>query len=848
MECALGRPHLLHNSCRSAVVPPRRTRGTYSQRPASAATKLPVEPRRAVLYSGPGPDHGRRGCPPAYRTHTPCTSMKPYLSRRLWLIFVVIACTCLGAPMMALAQNPWKPATGPLATRWTNLVTPENVHSEHPRPQMVRKAGTWLNLNGLWQFALGTPGDAAPIGKRLADRILVPFPIESALSGQMRSTERAWYRRTLKLSAAWRSGRVLLHFGAVEWEATVWFNGHEVGVHRGGYDGFSYDVTDALAEGEAQEIVVGVFDPSSSGTQPRGKQVNNPKGIYYTPSTGIWQSVWLESVPKHYIRSLSIVPSVTDSSVAISAFPSDWEVGLSIEATASGGGRKFSEIRRDDADEDPMRLALSIPNPRLWTPEDPFLYDLEVRLVDAAGRVQDTVRSYFGMRSVDVAPDEAGRPRIRVNGKFVFQVGPLDQGFWPDGLYTPPTDEALRYDLEVTKKLGFNMVRKHVKVEPERWYYWCDKLGLLVWQDMPSGDADVPRGGGEITRSPPSARQFELELARLIDGRGTHPSIIMWVVFNEGWGQYDTARVTASAMRQDPSRLVSCASGWNDMPAGHVIDVHSYPGPAAPEHDGRRAIVLGEFGGLGLGVDGHTWTNTTWGYRGTASSAELTWRYIDLMRGAYELAEKTGLSAAVYTQTTDVETEANGLLTYDREVLKVDAAQIAAANRGRFPAVTSLVETSREQPQAWRYTTKEPPEGWQETEFEDADWTEGPGGFGTPATPGTVVRTTWDTTDIWLRREISLEAIPAGELLLTIHHDEAAEVYINGVRVAQVQEYTTRYEPVPLAPAARAALRKGKNVIAVHCKQTGGGQYIDLGLVVAATDQAQAGRPQRSRE
>jgi Glycosyl hydrolases family 2, TIM barrel domain len=447
------------------------------------------------------------------------------------------------------------------------------------------------------------------------------------------------------------------------------------------------------------------------------------------------------------------------------------------------------------------------------------------------------VRSYFGMRKIAVGKDDKGVLRLLLNNKFVFQVGPLDQGFWPDGLYTAPTDAALKYDIEITKKLGFNMARKHVKVEPARWYYWCDKLGLLVWQDMPSGDKGVASGKGEITRTAESARQYELELRRMIDHLHNHPSIIMWVIFNEGWGQFDTRRLTAWTKGHDPSRLVNCASGWNDMGVGDVHDHHVYPGPGSVglfKPESKRAVVLGEFGGLGLGVEGHTWSGKTWGYRGMRNRAELTRKYERLLAEVWRLKDRTGLSAAVYTQTTDVETEANGLMTYDRAVIKVDVKRVKAVNRGdvsHIPAVTVVVPTSQKKGIPWRYTLKKPAATWFKADFDDSGWKQGPGGFGTKGTPGAVVRTEWKTDDIWIRREFTLPKKDFSHLYLYLHHDEDAEVYINGVLAATVSGYTTDYDEVAIDPAARKALKAGKNHIAVHCKQTTGGQYIDVGLV-----------------
>jgi hypothetical protein len=721
----------------------------------------------------------------------------------------------------------WTPAKGPLATRWAKDVDPAKVHPEYPRPQLVRK--DWLNLNGLWQLAFAKPDETAPVGKDLPERILVPFPVESALSGVMKRADRLWYRRTFTVPRAWAGQRVLLHFGAVDWEATVHVNGQNLGSHRGGYDPFSFDITEALKPDAEQELIVGVWDPTDAGTQPRGKQVRKPSGIYYTPITGIWQTVWLEPVPAASIEALKIVPDVDRRLVRVSARVRGNLAKPTLHAVAGDGKDTWSEARQVGEE-----IELSIPTElKLWSPESPFLYDLRV-ILRAGDKPVDSVQSYFGMRKIAVGKDDKGVPRLLLNGKFVFQVGPLDQGFWPDGLYTAPTDEALRYDIEITRKLGFNMTRKHVKVEPARWYYWCDKLGLLVWQDMPSGDRSVAHGKGEITRTPESAKQYELELKRMIDGLHNHPSIIMWVVFNEGWGQFDTARITNWTKQYDPTRLANCASGWNDMKVGDVHDIHVYPGPGAPPPEKERAGVLGEFGGLGLGVDGHTWAQKTWGYRGTQDSADLTRKYERLMAGAWRLKDERGLSAAVYTQITDVETEANGLLTYDRAVIKVDLERVAAVNRGdvsRVPLVRVVVPTSQEKGLVWRYTFEKPAAEWFETGFDDSGWKQGPGGFGTRGTPGAVVRTVWNTADVWLRREFTLQEGPLTNPMLSLHHDEDAEIYINGVLAAKLRGYTTDYEEVPLSAEARAALRPGKNVFAVHCHQTTGGQYVDVGIV-----------------
>ncbi|HLQ45125.1 MAG TPA: glycoside hydrolase family 2 TIM barrel-domain containing protein, partial [Planctomycetaceae bacterium] len=458
----------------------------------------------------------------------------------------------------------------------------------------------------------------------------------------------------------------------------------------------------------------------------------------------------------------------------------------------------------------------------------------EIQLPENAKFV-DLVRSYCAHRKISLDKDEHGVLRLMLNNKPLFQYGPLDQGFWPDGLYTAPTDEALRYDIEMTKKLGFNMIRKHVKVEPDRWYYHCDKLGMLVWQDMPSGDRYIGGNDPDIKRSAESTANFENEWREIITDFGNHPSIVMWVPFNEGWGQFDTARIVDFTKKLDPTRLVNNASGWTDRGVGDVHDVHVYPGPGMAPLSSTRASVLGEFGGLGLPLDGHTWqAKDNWGYRSFTNKADLQKAYLGLIGGLRPLIGK-GLTSAVYTQTTDVEVEVNGLMTYDREVLKFDAETLAKAHRKLYlppPKITPIVPTSEETAQTWRYSTDKPADGWQKPEFDDSAWKSGPGGFGEPSTPGSVVKTKWKTDDIWLRRDFEWSPEkPLHELGLRIHHDEDTEVYLNGVLIGTASGYSTQYHDRALDEAATKAIKPGKNVLAVHCHQTGGGQYIDVGLV-----------------
>jgi hypothetical protein len=740
--------------------------------------------------------------------------------------YLTVACAALF--LCSSGRAAWQPANGPLMTKWASEVTPGNVHPEYPRPQMVRKE--WLNLNGLWSYAI-QPKDQ-PMPADFDGQILVPFPVESALSGVMKAVgehNRLLYRRTFEIPRKWSNGRILLHFEAVEWDTTVWINGKQVGTHRGGYDPFTFDITDTLRKSGPPEIILSVWDPTDTGNQPRGKQVKHPNGIWYTAVTGIWRTVWLEPVPKAYIKSLRIVTDIDAEEVHVTATCSDATSGYNIEAQAEDGRLTKAKGQAKVGQE----ITLAIKKPKLWAPDSPSLYDLKLTLNDSQGKKVDTVTSYFGMRKIEVRKDEKGINRLFLNNKPLFQFGPLDQGWWPDGLYAAPTDAALRYDIEVLKRLGCNMMRKHVKVEPRRFYYWCDKLGLMVWQDMPSGDRFIGGNDPDIVRSEESAQQFELELKRVIDALRNHPSIIMWVPFNEGWGQYDTPRIVDLIKKHDPTRLVDNASGWSDRRVGDVHDIHRYPGPAAPVEE-KRAAVLGEFGGLGLPIKGHTWqSEKNWGYRTYKTREELTDAYVALLENLRSLIGG-GLTAAVYTQTTDVEIEVNGLMTYDRAIIKVDADKAAAANRRLYlppPIVKTIVPSSQSEGQEWRYTTSKPADGWEMADFDDSAWKKGIGGFGTIGTPGAIVRTEWKSSDIWLRREFELEDMKLNRPYLMIHHDEDAEVYINGKLVSRLDGYTTSYVRVALDEQGQAALKEGSNCLAVHCHQTGGGQYVDVGIV-----------------
>ena len=733
----------------------------------------------------------------------------------------LLACgAVLLAQAVVLAQSGWSPADSPLMTRWGADVDPEAPWPEYPRPTMVRER--WQNLNGLWDYAI-LDGDG--VTGEWDGKILVPYPVESALSGvgrRLEPDEVLVYRRTFTVSRDWAGSRVLLHVDAADWHSRVSVNGEPVGEHRGGYDRATYDITDALSGSGEQELRIEVRDPTDAGTQPRGKQVRNPHGIWYTPTSGIWQTVWLEPVPELAIESV--------------VFDTDIHTG-ELTAHVEGGGDDLPTTLTLYFDGKPVSESTAAPGesptvverePMLWSPSSPNLYEVGV------SRGDDEIRSYVGFRRIDVRQDRRGITRIYLNDQPIFLMGTLDQGFWPDGLYTAPTAEAMRYDLEVTKRLGFNTVRKHVKVEPDLWYAACDRMGLLVFQDMPSGDAYVRPNEGEIERTPASAAQFERELAALVRQHRTFPSIVAWVPFNEGWGQYDTVRIGRLVKAWDPTRLVDAASGWNDYPVGDMHDIHSYPGPSSPQPEEERAAFLGEFGGLGLPLEGHTWqAKDNWGYRSYESSEALTDAYVGLIRDLHWLIAEPGLSGAIYTQTTDVEVEVNGLMTYDRAVVKMDEDRVTEANaklQGRPPVVRTVVPTSEREGIEWRYTTTEPSGDWTSPDYDDSGWSVGVAGFGREGTPGAVNRTRWESSDIWIRRSLPMR-LGMNDPYLRVHHDEDAEVYINGELAASLEGYTTGYVFREISEEARGALGRSRMVIAVHCRQTGGGQYIDVGLV-----------------
>ena len=591
------------------------------------------------------------------------------------LLMTLSLCFTLGV----FAQ--WKPAGDKIKTDWATQIDPANVLPEYPRPIMER--GEWKNLNGLWQYAIVDKGARTP--QTFDGEILVPFAVESSLSGVQKridDTKELVYQRTFEVPSAWKGKQVLLHFGAVDWKADVWVNDVKVGSHTGGYAPFSFDITPAL-NAKSNKLVVRVWDPTDKSYQPRGKQVSKPSGIWYTPVSGIWQTVWLEPVNEKHIANLRILPDVDANVLKVDACVAEGTATDMLEVSVYDGNQLVASGKSINGEQVDVEMPQDV---KLWSPDSPFLYTLKVSLINK-GKVVDKVDSYAAMRKFSSRRDENGIVRLELNNQPLFQFGPLDQGWWPDGLYTAPTDEALRYDVQKTKDFGFNMIRKHIKVEPARWYMHCDQLGIIVWQDMPSGDKNPEWqmrkyfDGAERLRSPESEANYRKEWKEIMDYLYSYPCIGTWVPFNEAWGQFKTQEIAEWTKQYDPSRLVNPASGGNHYTCGDILDLHNYPAPSMYLYDAQRATVLGEYGGIGLVLKDHLWEpNRNWGYVQFNSSKEATDEYVKYAEMLYNMVVK-GFSGAVYTQTTDVEIEVNGLMTYDRKVIKLDEKRVREINQ-----------------------------------------------------------------------------------------------------------------------------------------------------------------------
>ncbi len=592
-----------------------------------------------------------------------------------------LAAIIFAAAMPAMAYTP---LSTHLHTPWAEEVTPENARPEYPRPIMERPR--WMNLNGLWQYAITDKGTHRP--SEFQGDILVPYPVESDLSGvgkRVGENKELWYTREFTVPQAWGKDQIMLNFGAVDWKTDVWVNGIKVGTHTGGFTPFSFNITDALNKKGANTITVKVWDPTDRGTQPRGKQVENPNGIWYTPVTGIWQTVWLEPVSKAHIASLRTLPDIDSNTLSVTALTEGVAPDASI--TTSVVVKDNGKVVAQGKSINNQTVEIEMPDDvKLWSPDAPNLYDMEITLT-RNGQVVDKVNSYAAMRKFSTIRDDKGLVRLALNNKPIFQFGPLDQGWWPDGLYTAPTHEAMVYDLDKTKELGYNMLRKHIKVEPATWYTYCDRNGIIVWQDMPSGDAEHEwqmrdyYKGVEPERSAESEANYRKEWKEIMDCLYSYPCIGMWIPFNERWGQFKTVDIAEWTKQYDPSRPVNPASGGNFFRTGDVLDVHSYPHPEMYLFDAKRANVIGEYGGIGLALKDHLWWNDrNWGYVQFNTPKDVTDKYEEYINMLYESVPR-GVTGAVYTQTTDVEGEVNGLLTYDRKVTKVEKDRAAKLNR-----------------------------------------------------------------------------------------------------------------------------------------------------------------------
>ena len=737
------------------------------------------------------------------------------------------------------AQSTWTKQTAPVMTPWGEQLTEDNVWPEYPRPSMKRQE--WMNLNGIWSYykRSGIRYDYESRATAFSKLILVPFPVESALSGIMDKSYSAnrnsthMYRRTFALPDDFSGRNILLHFGAVDWRCYVYVNGQLAGTHDGGSVPFTFDITPFLQEGQEQELQVAVWDPTNGG-QPNGKQTTSPGGIWYTASSGIWQTVWLEPVSPTHIESYEPIPDIDRSSV-------DIKVNTSAPCTVTLTVRDDAGTVAEQTGPSDQTFTLSIPSAKLWSPDEPNLYSLDITLSEQ-GKETDRATGYFGMRKFSRGMVD-GHPAILLNNKPLYMYGPLDQGWWPDGLLTPPSYEAMVYDLQVMKDFGMNMVRKHIKLENDLWFEWCDRNGLVVWQDMPSGCESGAIGTLEY-----AMQNFYRENEALIDATRQHPCIGAWVVLNEGWGQHaeqgmaHTRRAVNSVINanHDPGRFVHAVTGWTDVEMGDFLDVHSYPSPgAATNAVNERVASCGEFGGINLFIEGHMWAGSDVNYTTVADAETYTNLYDHYTDRLQELQQEKGLWMSVYTQITDVEQECNGILTYDRKVLKVSPEQQAAMRENilrtvncRYKDAQTIVAAGDEASGIqWKYTTAEPADGWYAADFDASAWRTGSAGFGPNG------RTAWSTSDIWIRRTFKINGFDADrlhELRLWLFHDEDAEIYVNGTLAAKVTGYNTKYEMWPLLPEALKALKLDgtDNVIAIHCKQTTGGQFIDCGLKV----------------
>ena len=599
--------------------------------------------------------------------------MNSYYKKSLIILFKILYC------LMNSLEN-WHPVGTRIKTKWGNNLKPENVWKEYPRPQLERK--DWLNLNGIWHYYITDLDSKKP--EKFDQNILVPFCLESSLSGVMKplnETQILWYYKEFEIPKKWKDKNIIIHFNAVDWKSELYINDDKIGEHYGGYSEFNFDITKNLKTGK-NKIILKVWDPSDTGYQPIGKQCLDPKVIWYTSISGIWQTVWLEPVNQQYIKKLEINNNYDNKEIKINCLLNT-EEKLPLEMSLIYKEKEI--LKQKGISNTEIVLKISEENFHPWSPTEPNLYIIKIEIFDESNKLIDSILSYTTIRKIEQRKDESGYYRIYLNNKPLFNMGTLDQGYWPDGLYTPPSEEAMIYDINKLKELGFNTIRKHVKVEPYRYYYHCDKIGMLIWQDMPSGDRKPNsweyhhlNTGDDVKRSEESKNNYYHEWSEIIDNLKFFQCIIIWIPFNEAWGQFDTEKVVNFTHNKDPTRLINAASGGNHRICGNFLDLHHYPEPSQYLKVDNLINILGEFGGLGLDIKGHTWKGDNWGYRTFRTKEEITEKYeeyINLIINSFK-----GFSAAIYTQTTDVEIEINGLITYDRAEMKIIEDRIKAAN------------------------------------------------------------------------------------------------------------------------------------------------------------------------
>jgi hypothetical protein len=740
----------------------------------------------------------------------------------------------------ATASAEWKAADIPIMTKWGKEVTPENAWIEYPRPQLVRE--DWQSLNGLWEFVVTKKGSQTPTNYE--GEILVPYPIESALSGVQRDVdveEEIWYRRSLTIPEVWEGQRILLHFEAVDWETTVWINGKEVGSHRGGYNPFSFDISDALSADQEQTLLVRVWDPQGTVFKSLGKQDNRAE--QYTRCSGIWGSVWMEPLPSTSIESIKITASADGTVVIIPNIEGSTD-GITIRYEALDEERIVYNVRTS---VDRPRT-LEIRNPKTWSPQSPFLYDLNVKLIKA-GEVVDEIRSYFGLRTIALQDSDLGK-QMALNGEAIFQIGPLDQNYWPGGGLTPPSDEAMIWECQYLKDIGCNMVRLHIKQNPRRWYYHCDRLGLLVWQDFIS--AQKQKRFEQVTGA--ESAQWLDEQEEMMDTLHNHPSIIKWIIFNEAWGQHDTERILKWTQEKDASRIISAASGWYDLPGeSNIRDIHDYsfyPAIPALGTNPNRAVILGEVGGFAGAVPPHNWTgrsnvsgepeNILFGGFDPSVPRDANRKH-DIFRPTFTYGEpfqiqysqfvdslcllkNNGLTAVIYTQMTDMKLEENGWLTFDREVSKIEVEKLKSIHERLYktPPKQSALHDA-----IWKYSDgTRKTQQWKAPDFDDSSWQSGVAPFGKGGT--TPTNTTWLGGNLNLRQTITLNTVPVNlSVRISSYLDGPnrnewiyTKVYVNGefVQDDQTRQFMPelRVVDIPLWPEAMAQFNQGENTIAVE--------------------------------